>query len=143
MVVEVVGSSAVGVLSVVVLIGATAQTVPGEITANRVVIVDDAGKPRIVLGKGKDGKDDRYEISLANAKGVPTVVLYVFDFSERLTFSGLNLRNIKGKTHVELQIRSTPEDDRARLWLRGEIQEIALHIKEMVRSALNHTERPR
>jgi len=71
LVVEVVGSSAVGVLGCVVLIGATAQTVPGEITANRVVIVDDAGKPRIVLGKGKDGKDDRYEISLANEKGVP------------------------------------------------------------------------
>jgi hypothetical protein len=116
---KVVGSAAVGVLGFVVLIGATAQMVPGEIKTNRVVIVDDAGKPRIVLGKGQDGKDDRYEISLANEKGVPTVVLYVFDFSERLTFSGLELRDIKGKAHVELQTRSTPESDHASIELRG------------------------
>jgi hypothetical protein len=121
---KVVGSAAVGILGFVVLIGATAQRVPDEIKANRVVIVDDTGKPRIVLGKGEDGKDDRYEISLANKKGAPTVVLYVYDSSERLTISGLNLRDIKGKEHVELQTRSTPESDHASLWLRGEIQEI-------------------
>jgi hypothetical protein len=121
---KVVGSSAVGVLGFVVLIGAMAQTVPGEIKANRAVIVDDAGKPRIMLGKGKDGEDDRYEISRANEKGAPTVVLYVYDSSERLTISGLNLLDIKGKAHVELQTRSTPESDHASLELCGEIQEI-------------------
>jgi hypothetical protein len=53
---KVVGSSAIGVLGFVVLIEATAQTVPGEIKTNRVVIADDAGKSRIVLGKGADVK---------------------------------------------------------------------------------------
>jgi hypothetical protein len=104
---KVVGSSAIGILGCVVLIGATAQTAPGEIKTNRVVIVDDAGKPRIVLGKGQDRKgelsDNTYVVSLADGKGITTAVLYVYDFSDVATESGLDLRDIKGKTRVDLR----------------------------------------
>jgi hypothetical protein len=131
---KVVGSAALGILGFVGLIGATSQRVPDESKANRVVIVDDTGKPRIVLGKGEEGKDDRYEISLTNKKGAPTVVLYVYDSSERLTISGLKLFDIKGKEHVELQTRSTPESDHASLWLRGEIQEVPDRLSPIERS---------
>jgi hypothetical protein len=126
---RVIGSAALGLVGVVVLIGATAPTVPGEIRTQRVVIVDEAGRPRIVLGK-KEGAANVYEVSLANAKGVPTAVLYVEYWGaeegagHERAISGLEFRDSEGKIHANLRTRALPDEDEAGLWLRGEIQEI-------------------
>lgn len=117
---KVVGSVAAGAVGAILLLGATGAKVADEIRAKRVVIVDDSGKPRILLGKGIF---EAYEVSLVNTKGIKAAQLYLAEFAPPATpatQAGLALYDGKGNQHISLAMYSEPDFDRAKLLLRGE-----------------------
>jgi hypothetical protein len=123
---KVVGGATVGVLGLVLLIGAVTQTTPREIRAHRLVVVDDAENPRIVLGKNTTNVfyDDHYEVSLVNRQGAPTVTLYLREEASSLyRRTGLELLDPKGYHHVSLSTYLSDTSKEANLLLDGAIQE--------------------
>ena len=110
----------VGVLGVV-LVGAAAPRVPDEVRTKKLVVVDDKGRPRIVLGKARDVES--FGLALLSTKSVIAAELFENELvGGEALLTALVLSDIKGNPHVDLNLYSDDYFDRSRLWLWGEYQ---------------------
>lgn len=113
---RVAGTGVLCILSVIVLMAATRAQVPDEMKAKRVVIVDQQGNPRIVLGRASDyGK---FGLTLLRSKGIAAGEFLTYE-SDQSVGTALDLYDAKGNPHVHVGMYSGINFDTSNLWLSG------------------------